>query len=512
MANKLNEPGLVEVLLATRNESGTIDLVLQELSESFSILERFGWSFRLIVVNDGDDESFTDRCLELFERYSLHSYVVDGPRGGLGAALILGFNIALLNPQMQYVVNLDADGQHDARQLTDLIRGHVTTGSDITIGSRWTRGGRCYGLTYSRRVLSRVSGFCLHLVGVPRDVKDSTTSFRVYSRIAVAKLQRDLVGFNGFSFFGASIAIAAAQGLKVSEIPIHFRPRLSGVSNLRFRQILKAVGDLPSIRSTRHMIKARENGFLGASHGQDGVENYNARRELELLSNTPTSTRLILNQFDYLLGANVLEIGAGLGQISTMLVKDGRSITSLEPDPKLCQQLTASTQTLGVRSFPSTLEQALTSNQISQDEKFDSIVIVNVLEHIEDDIRELQIAKTVLNPDGKIIIFVPAMPSLYGSMDAVSGHFRRYRRSELEAVIRAAGLQTKSIHYFDPIGVLPYWLSYRVLNRETLGASSVALYDKVIIPTSIFLSRLIRSRGLGKNLIMVAGPESVTNE
>jgi hypothetical protein len=59
---------------------------------------------------------------------------------------------------------------------------------------------------------------------------------------------------------------------------------------------------------------------------------------------------------------------------------------------------------------------------------------------------------------------------------------------------------------------LPYWLSYRVLNRQTLGTSSVALYDKVIIPMSIFLSRLVRSRGLGKNLIMIAGPESGINE
>ena len=350
------------------------------------------------------------------------------------------------------------------------------------------------------------------MAGVPRNIKDSTTSFRVYNRVTVSKLQRDLVGFNGFSFFGASIAVAAAQGLKVTEIPIHFRPRLSGVSNLRFKQILRAISDLPSIRSTRHMVKAREVGFLGASHGQDGADNYNAQRELELLSNTPTSTRLILKQFDHLLGKNILEIGAGLGQISSMLVQSGRSVTSLEPDPKLCKQLMASTQSLGVRSFPSTLEQALSLNQISKDEKFDSVVIVNVLEHIENDIQELQIAKDVLNPDGKIIIFVPAMPSLYGSMDAISGHFRRYRRTELEAVVRAAGLETKSIHYFDPIGVLPYWLSYRVLKRQTLGTSSVALYDKVIIPMSIFLSRLVRSRGLGKNLIMIAGPESGINE
>jgi SAM-dependent methyltransferase len=158
-----------------------------------------------------------------------------------------------------------------------------------------------------------------------------------------------------------------------------------------------------------------------------------------------------------------------------------------------------------------TLEQALVAGKISKEERFDSIVIVNVLEHIEDDIQELEIAKSVLKPDGKIFIFVPAMPSLYGSMDAISGHFRRYRQSELKAVIRAAGLQTRTIRYFDPIGVLPYWLSYRVLNRKTLGASSVALYDKIIIPTSILISRATKSRGLGKNLILVAESENNDN-
>lgn len=500
------------ILLATMSEMDSIEAVLQEVAESCYHLGHFGWKLSVLIVDDGENVIFHDHCKKLAASYALELVVVEGPKSGLGAAILFGFDLALQNSDVQFVVNLDADGQHDARQLGDLLRANITTKSDITIGSRWVKGGRSYGLSFARVLLSRISAHFLHLAGVPREIKDSTTSFRVYSRLAVASLQRDLVGFSGFSFFGASIAIASAQGLKVTEIPIHFRPRLSGVSNLRFKQILRAIGDLPSIRSTRHMVKAREDGFLGASHGQDGPDNYNAQRELELLSNTPTSTRLILNQFDGLLGKKILEIGAGLGQISMMLVKDGRSVTSLEPDPKLCKQLEASTQSLGVRSFPSTLNQALSSSQISIDEKFDSIVIVNVLEHIEDDIQELKIAKKVLSSDGRIVIFVPAMPALYGSMDAVSGHFRRYRRSELEAVIRAAGLQIQSVRYFDPIGVLPYWLSYRVLNRQTLGTSSVVLYDKVIIPASIFLSRLIRSRGLGKNLLMVAGHGSDFNE
>ena len=492
------------ILLATMSEIDTIDAVLQEIAESCHGLKRFQWKLNVLIVEDGKNPQFNEICSHFGEQYDIDIKVVRGPGAGLGAAILFGFKTALEDASLQFVINLDADGQHDGRQIGDLLRAHTTSSADITIGSRWTRGGRCYGLSFGRKIVSRVSATCLHLAGVPRHVKDPTTSFRVYGRNVLEALSRDLVGFNGFSFFGASIALAESAGFKVVETPIHFRPRLAGNSNLKLIQVRRAVRDLPLIASVAHMVEHRRINFLEAQHGNAGPEDYNATRELELLSNTPVSTRIIVDELNPHLGKSVLEIGAGLGQISTHLVERQHSVVAVEPDSNLYSKLIEKISSTVDGTLNCTLEEALRTGQISANQQFDSVLYVNVLEHIENDIHELTVAQKFLAADGRVVIFVPAMPSLYGTMDAVSGHYRRYRRHELTAALRGAGLEIDKLYYFDPLGVIPYWLSYRVLSRKSLGGGAVALYDKVIIPTSLLISRITKRRGPGKNLIAVA--------
>ena len=373
-----------------------------------------------------------------------------------------------------------------------------STDAGITIGSRWTRGGRCSGLTWSRRVLSRCSSIALRSVGVPWQVKDPTTSFRVYDRRTAEILSRELIGFNGFSFFGAAIVTATAYGISVNESPIHFRPRMSGESNLSLAQTLKAIRDLPRIGAHSKMVKLREREFNPSSASP---QNYSAHRELELLSSTPISTRIIVNTLSPHIGNNVLEVGSGLGLITEMLVNEGKRVTALEPDANLFEQFSRNITSSNVRGHCLTLVEYL--EKFPSDNSFDTILYVNVLEHISDDIGELKTALGVMKEDAKIVIFVPASPRLYGTMDWISGHFRRYRMNELKSVAEIAGLRTVECRAFDPIGVLPYWIMYRLLKRRTLSASSVSLYDKVIIPFSAAIpSKVIRRTG-GKNLILV---------
>ena len=486
------------VLLATMSESDTIEAVLQEVAESVTQLQRFGWVFEVLVVDDGGDRAFHSLCTKLGAEYGLSLRVVEGPRAGLGGAILHGFDVALSDPSIDYIVNLDADGQHDARQMGDLLRAHVAADADITIGSRWTRGGRCYGLSPVRRVVSRASAFVLHFAGVPRHVKDPTTSFRVYDRSTVELIRRELVGFTGFSFFGAAIAVANARGLSVTETPIIFRPRMGGDSNLRAFQVTRAVRDLPVIGSVAGMVARREKGFIRADHGGASPANYNASRELEVLSNTPVSTGVIIDELSPHIGRRVVEVGAGLGLVTQQLVRRGHHVTALEPDPALFARITE--RASGAVTHNCTLA------DLPGNDTFDTALYVNVLEHIKDDVAELVAARGRLAPGGKVVVFVPAMPSLYGTMDEVSGHFRRYRRAELTAVMERAGFTVESLRNFDPVGILPYWLSYRVLRRTTLGGATVGLYDRVIIPVSRIVSGLVGRRGPGKNLVVVASP------
>lgn len=493
------------ILLATMNERASIDAVLQEIGESCSSLSKFGWDIEVLVIDDSVNDGFLEQCRTLAKNYDLKLKAIPGPRSGLGAAILFGMQEALVDQQVNFVINLDADGQHDARQIGDLLRAHLTTGAGITIGSRWTRGGRCYGLTNSRRVISRLSSLALRCFGVPWSVKDPTTSFRVYSRDAIATLSRDLVGFSGFSFFGAAIAHAHTNHIVVLEVPITFRPRLSGDSKLRFIQVLRAVRDLPSISSTSKMVRRRNSQFLEMKHDLHDASKESPLEEFELLSAPPVYTAAIIRELECHLGYSVLDIGAGIGQVSSKILGRDRKVMSIEPDENRYNLLSQSQSMYEHEFYRGTLQELIDSRPTGS-LLFDTVLYVNVLEHVKADIDELRLASQVLGPNGRLIVFVPAIPSLYGTMDSTLGHYRRYRRQELMAVMRAAGLEITRLYPFDPIGIVPYWLSCRILGRKKLGPISVNLYDRIIIPISVLVSKIFRSRTPGKNLIAIAKP------
>ena len=243
------------VLLATLGERQTIRYVLEEVAESFRLLEQSGYSFQVLIVDDSQDTEYNRHVEQSFKELRISGRVIDGPREGLGAAIVYGFEQALLDSNVGFIVNLDADGQHDARQMPDLVRAHFATQSQITIGSRWTKGGSAPGLSFKRKVLSRVSATMLHRVGVPSSVKDPTTSFRVYSRSAIEASFKTVTDFNGYAFFGGMIAVSSSEGAKISEVPIQFRPRWAGESKMKFARIVETAGQLLSIRTRTKMLK-----------------------------------------------------------------------------------------------------------------------------------------------------------------------------------------------------------------------------------------------------------------
>jgi len=170
---------------------------------------------------------------------------------------VYGFEQALQDERVGFIVNLDADGQHDARQMPDLVRAHFATQSSITIGSRWTKGGSAPGLSFKRKILSRVSAKMLHLVGVPSSVKDPTTSFRVYSRSSIEASFKTVTDFNGYAFFGGMIAVSNSEGAKISEVPIQFRPRWAGESKMRLARIVETAVQLISIKRRSRLNKRK---------------------------------------------------------------------------------------------------------------------------------------------------------------------------------------------------------------------------------------------------------------
>jgi hypothetical protein len=127
-----------------------------------------------------------------------------------------------------------------------------------------------------------------------------------------------------------------------------------------------------------------------------------------------------------------------------------------------------------------------------------------VLEHIADDWAELAVAAAGLRPGGALLVFGPAHEWLYSDLDYKAGHYRRYSLRQLRSAVTATGLEVVSLHYFDVLGVAPYWLVYRVLRHNDIPGSTMWSYDRLVVPASRLLQRFVPHPPVGKNVILVA--------
>jgi SAM-dependent methyltransferase len=187
-----------------------------------------------------------------------------------------------------------------------------------------------------------------------------------------------------------------------------------------------------------------------------------------------------------------LDFGAGAGQFAIPLKQAGHQVVAVEVDTVLSQSMARQ----GVTTFDS-LEKVA-------DESVDYIYALNVLEHISDDGNALRMLQRKLRPGGKLLIYVPAFQALYSSMDALVGHFRRYRGRGLRAIVEQAGFEVDTVAYADVIGYFASLLYKCLPGRDgTITPGSVALYDRWIFPLSLGLDRLA-SHWLGKNVYVVA--------
>lgn len=228
-------------------------------------------------------------------------------------------------------------------------------------------------------------------------------------------------------------------------------------------------------------------------------------KDLEAMSFAVNYHKWILDEFTAFLGKNIIEVGAGTGSFSEMILQTEPETLSLVEPSDLYNELTDNISQPENRTrinFYNSIFSAVAA-EIADRKKPDSIIYVNVLEHIEDDEAELDLIYKTLIPGGRAFIFVPALELLYGEFDRKLGHFRRYRKSELEEKCRNAGFKILTSKYFDFAGVLPWYVKYRLLNSVELGGGAVSLYDKVVVP----IFRRIESAvnvPVGKNILLVA--------
>lgn len=230
-------------------------------------------------------------------------------------------------------------------------------------------------------------------------------------------------------------------------------------------------------------------------------------RELEAMSAASNYHRWIFGIFAPYLGRHVVEVGAGLGSFSELILGQHtcETLSLVEPSAEMYEQLSARAQSMPASPRVSTYQANFpaAAPMIGATQAPDSVIYVNVLEHIADDEAELAAIHDALSNHGRVFLFVPALAWLYGAFDERVGHVRRYAKSELEAKLRRVGFRPIVSRYFDLPGVAPWWIKYRLLKSATMEPGAVKFYDRYIVPVARRCESLINPP-LGKNVIVVA--------
>jgi len=221
--------------------------------------------------------------------------------------------------------------------------------------------------------------------------------------------------------------------------------------------------------------------------------------EFTSLNEARNYRQALLRDFGEPLRGRVLEVGAGVGQITAELrrVPAITRLVAIEPDPEFCARLRA--------TFPDHALIQGTIDDLKSDELWDAILSINVLEHIAEDERELAIYRKVLAREkGTLCLFVPARPEIYAPLDKDFGHFRRYTRPELRRKLEQAGFQILHLRYFNFIGYFTWWLNFRIMQKRRFGVRAVRCFDRLIFPLVHEFESRVCPPPIGQSLLVMA--------
>lgn len=199
-------------------------------------------------------------------------------------------------------------------------------------------------------------------------------------------------------------------------------------------------------------------------------------------------------------GRSMLEVGSGLGDFAEQFLPRLDRLVVSDADPYCVGELEerfADRPNVVVESF-------LLPEVPKLAEPVDTIVAMNVLEHVEEDVEALRRLAGLVTPGGRIVLWVPGYMRLYGDFDRKVGHVRRYTPKTLRASVTAAGLRVEVLKPINLLGGIAWWAAVRIGGVGTPRPRVVRIYDRLVVPTTRFIERIWRRPPFGQTVFCVA--------
>jgi SAM-dependent methyltransferase len=219
--------------------------------------------------------------------------------------------------------------------------------------------------------------------------------------------------------------------------------------------------------------------------------------ELEVFQHAHNWKRYFGDTLRAYITGDVVEVGAGFGGTTGAVMSGGeRSWTCVEPDPELAARIAEQALPLRPEVVVGTLA------DVDAAPRFDCVLYLDVLEHIEDDRGELGLARDRLRPGGHVVVLAPAYNFLFSEFDEAIGHHRRYTRSALRA-LTPDGLIVERAFYLDALGVLLSLGNRLLLRSGSPTHEQIGTWDRFVVPLSRAIADRALRRRVGRSVVVV---------
>lgn len=449
----------LSVVMPCFNEIATIGSMVDRVLAS-------EYTAELIIVDDGSTDGTADYLRKIDDpRVTI---IIQPANQGKGAALRMGLEKA----KQPFVIIQDADEEYDPKEYPVLLRPLLSGKADVVYGSRFLPAGERRVLYFwhslGNRILTSASNMLNDL-----NLTDMETCYKVFRQEV---LQSFRIEENRFGVEPEITAKVARGRWRIFEVGISYAGRTYAEG--------KKINWKDGLWALYCIVKysALVGRPLHPDPGQDSrsidvqAADVPLASTLESLDEAHNYSAWIYSMMEPFLGEKVLEVGAGHGTF-TEIMAPGRQVTATDASTR-CEQLLA--ERFGDR------HDVIVKNYDAQDPSdqggFDSVVLINVLEHLDDDAEVVRRLGDALRPGGHLVVFVPAFQGLYGEFDRSIGHRRRYTRSGLTSLMHSAGLEPVADRYVNLVGFFAWWVLVRRLGMAPTSGQLVRLYDRVVVP------------------------------
>jgi 2-polyprenyl-3-methyl-5-hydroxy-6-metoxy-1,4-benzoquinol methylase len=207
-------------------------------------------------------------------------------------------------------------------------------------------------------------------------------------------------------------------------------------------------------------------------HGGDSQS-----RTLEALAEASAYNDWMFSVFEEFIGNRVLEIGCGTGNLTRHLLEKAKEVTAIDIHAEYLRLLSRTVRVPDGHALNVRNQNFL--EDMTDLAAYDTVVLINVLEHLPDPKDALRRIHQALNPSGRVVVLVPALEFLHSRFDELIGHYRRYTRKSLVRELTCAEFTIKKDRYFNLLGIAGWWWRFRFLKREYFTSRTVGLFETV---------------------------------